>query len=92
MTRTPFSIVADGILPYIPPWILRSLDSIPSKAMRKLRRNRELVNEVAKERVEFGLNDSRKGMGGGKDVLSQIGTFHPSPSVLDYPQPNTTYS
>jgi len=72
MTRTPFSIVADGILPYIPPWILRSLDSIPSKAMRKLRRNRELVNEVAKERVEFGLNDSRKGMGGGKDVLSQI--------------------
>ena len=73
MTRSPFSIIADSLLRYIPPWILASLDSLPSKAMRKIRRNRELVNEVAKERVEYGLNDIRSGLVGGKDVLAQIG-------------------
>ena len=73
MTRTPFSIIVDGTLRYIPGFIIRAADNIPSKAMKKLKRNRELVNELAKERIQSGLDLIRKGAEGKKDVLSQIG-------------------
>ena len=83
MTRTPFSIILDGAIRYVPAVILRSADYLPSKAMRKLKRNRELVNNLAKERVNSCVDGINKGMESGKDVLNQIGNLQANFGGLD---------
>ena len=73
MTRTPSSIIADEILPMIPPTILRVFDHLPTKRMRRLRVNRQLVSNLAEQLVRLSINLIHNELEPGKDILSQIG-------------------
>lgn len=61
-----------GVLRYAPPWLMSAFDYLPSKAMIKLRRNRELVADMARGLVQSSTDAMLRGVEGGKDILSLI--------------------
>jgi hypothetical protein len=75
MTRSPLSIIADGVLHHLPTRVLQSFDNAPTKALRKLKRNRLLVQAMAKVQVESAMRNMESDKELGKDVLSQIGLW-----------------
>ncbi|KIK60269.1 hypothetical protein GYMLUDRAFT_168136 [Collybiopsis luxurians FD-317 M1] len=72
--RAKSDIIFEGIVPYIPPFLLRLALSFPSPAFTALRRNREVSRKVAKELVSASMGsakgENQHGEGQRKDLIS----------------------
>ncbi|KAG7448520.1 cytochrome P450 [Guyanagaster necrorhizus] len=71
-TRSKHSILAEGVLLYVPPVLLKLALHLPTHALRVLRRNRVLGNRVSEQLIKEKYQAIKLGMESEKDLLTAL--------------------